>query len=189
MTDEIIHQVPGITIYRTTDLGPPVPYPQAPRDDSVNHGFLDLRDQPRLVDGIPEAKQSEGLREVLRALNEQGSDLMSLGCERKLNRRDEEPTYYFHSYTDFTARDPSRNSTEAQMIDVARQILEQFWHGRPQIIFSVEVGVQKMKHFFGGVGFNINLGLSGYGPSEFEALAAYEKLADAMADAIRKRDR
>ena len=69
MADEIIKQGPGYVLYRTTEWGPAVPYKRIVHEDSVNHSFVDLRDQPGLIDQIPESSRSAGLRAILRALN------------------------------------------------------------------------------------------------------------------------
>jgi len=177
MADEVIRQSTGFTIYRTTDWGPPVPYPAAAREDSVNHGFLDLRDRPDLVEQVPEAAKSEGLRMIVRALNAVGSPFMSIGCEHRLNPLNDSTngfTCYFHSYTDLTYPDPARHASEEQMIDLAERFLRLI-ADQPGGAFGFEIGIQRMRHFFGTrAGYNLNLGLSGYGQSEEQAAASYE---------------
>jgi hypothetical protein len=186
MSNEIIEQGPGFTIYRTTDWGPPVPYPNAEREESVNHGFFDLRDRPEQVEEIPEAQGSPGLQSILRALNRAGGPLMSLGCELRLNdvdKPDIEIRRYMHSYTDITYRNPERNSEESQLVHLAKLLLSRI-EGSNEVMFGFELGIQKMKHFFGNSGYNLSLGISGYGRTDEQATAAYEFAAERTAPAI-----
>jgi hypothetical protein len=187
MADEIIRQGNGFTIYRTTDWGPAVPYLAEAREDSMNHGFLDLRDRPDLIKLVPEAAKSEGLGEILRALNVAGSPFMSLGCEHRLNPLDGSAngfTCYFHSYTDITYRDPVRHASEEQMIELADRFLS-LVSGHPGAVFAFEIGIQRMRHFFGcRAGYNLSLGLSGYGQTEEQAAASYDAGAREAAKAF-----
>jgi hypothetical protein len=189
MSDEIIKQGPGFTIYRTTEWGPPVPYPAMPREDSMNYGFMDLRDHPERVEHIPEAQQSAGLQQILRVLNRVGSSLMSLGCEYRLNSKDDARdgyACYFHSYTDLTYRDPVSNSSEDQLIGLAERFLREIVP-REDTVFGFELGIQRMKGFFGArVAYNLSLGISGYGRTEEEASRSYEAGVQASAAALAK---
>jgi predicted nucleotide-binding protein len=189
MSDEIISQGPGFTIYRTSDWGPAVPYRAAPREESVNHGFMDLRDHPELVAAIPEAAASPGLRQILHLLNEPGSPLMSIGCERRLNSRNDprdEYKLYYHSYTDLTYRDPAKHAAECQLVQLANDFLHGVI-GVADAVFAFELGIQRMRAFFGTqAGYVLSLGLSGYGRSEEEAGYSYEAGAQATANAFSK---
>lgn len=55
-----------------------VPYPAMSGD---HHGFLDLRGHPDLVETIPEAANSNGLRVLLRAAAVAGAPVVTIGCE------------------------------------------------------------------------------------------------------------
>lgn len=78
--DEIIEQGPGYTIAITDEAGTLTNYSACVRPDgSINHGFLDLRDQPELVERVPEAAKSEGLAEILRVANSKGSPFFTIG--------------------------------------------------------------------------------------------------------------
>lgn len=189
MSDEIISQGPGFTIYRTSDWGPAVPYRAEPREESVNHGFMDLRDHPELVASIPEAATSPGLRQLLYVLNQPESPLMSIGCERRLNPRNDpqdELRLYYHSYTDLTYRDPAKHATEGQMVQLANDFL----HGVIGVagaVFTFELGIQRMRAFFGSqAGFVLSLGLSGFGRTEEEARHCYEAGAQATTNSFGK---
>ncbi|MBX5210789.1 hypothetical protein [Rhizobium sp. NZLR11] len=189
MTDKVIAQVPGFIIYRTTDSGPPVPYVPEAREESSNHGFMDLRDHPELVDAIPECMKSPGLADLIRALNEAGSLLMSIGCECKMNDREPDDgnpfLRYFHSYTDLTFRDPARHATEDQLVTLAKAMANSIQF-EEEVPCSFELGVQRMKHFFGGEGYNLSMGLSGFGSDEAESRANYEKAAALTAAMFRR---
>jgi len=185
MANEIIRQGPGFTIYRTSDWGPPVPYPPVMHKDSINHGFVDLRDHPERAAQIPETRKSKGLEMILRVLAP--SPLMSIGCEYRLNTRDgagDGLGYYFHSYTDLTYRDPAQHASEQQMIDLAESLLREI-EPRNGAVFGFEIAVQRMKCFFGKCGgYNLSLGLSGYGRTEEEASRSYEISAGQTAEAF-----
>lgn len=192
MSDEIIKQGPGFVIYRASDSGPPVPYPSALREDSMNHGFFDLRDRPEFCSHIPEASKSMGLQAILRALNAPGSFFMSIGCEYRLNPTNGFSgnfTCYFHSYTDLTYRDPLRHASEEGMVDLAEHFLRQV-EGSEDAVFGFEIGIQRMKHFFGNqAGYNLSLGLSGYGQTEEQAAQSYQVGAEQTAKAFIKLSR
>lgn len=187
MVDDVIKKGPGFILYRTTDWGPPIPYPSVPREDSINHGFFDLRNRPELAAQIPEAQRSLGLQAILSALNDSKSPLMSLGCEYRLNCRedfDDGFPFYFHSYTDLTFREAAKHSTEQQMINLADDFIQNVIFSA-EFAFSFELGIQRLKHFFNTPGgYNLTLGLSGYGKTESDAALAYEFGAQSAAEAF-----
>lgn len=175
MTDEIIRKGEGYVIYRTDELGPAVPYVSEIRAESTNHGFFDLRKQPELIDDVPEAQKSKGLLQILRTLNAPNSPFMSLGCECRFDEvSNSNGQLYFSSYTDFTFHEPQRHSSEQQMIEVAEQFLVALEPAQ-EALFSFEIGIQRMRHFFKEEGgYNITLGLFGYGKTEKQAKEFYE---------------
>src|SRR5258705_6975808 len=99
--DEILFQEPGITIAYSPVAHTLAPYPPSPRDDSINFGFVDLRDRPDLVAEIPEVREAPGLHAILVALNQSGTRLTSLGCGcgLPLKRESASPPTSIKSYT------------------------------------------------------------------------------------------
>ncbi len=67
--------------YSSGGRGNTVPYP--PLEDEIrrNHGFFDLRGNPAAVANIPETQQSPALVDLLVALAQPNSALISLGCD------------------------------------------------------------------------------------------------------------
>lgn len=115
---------------------------------------------------------------------------MSIGCERVLAKfespRDDDLTCYIRSYTDLTFRDPARHATEEQLTELAFQFLQNLSF-KPAGAISFELGIQRMKHFFGdNKGYNMSLGISGYGRDEREASDVYEETAAAAAASFRR---
>ena len=57
-------------------------------------------------------------------------------------------------------------------------------------VFGFEIGIQRMKHFFGDrAGYNLSLGLSGYGQTEEQAAQSYWVGAEQTAKAFIKLSR
>jgi len=77
----------GIRIRYGIERGNTVPYPPLFDDIRRNHGFIDTRGRPDLVDEIPEARESVALAALLTSLALPGSRLVSLGCD--LGQHDE----------------------------------------------------------------------------------------------------
>ena len=69
----------ALTISYVIERGNTVPYPPLFDDMRRNHGFVDLRDRPELVDTIPEAIESPALRNLLIEMANQNSGLMTVG--------------------------------------------------------------------------------------------------------------
>ena len=191
MADEILKQGRGYMISQSDIAATAVPYGPADREDGDrNYGFVDLRDQPDLVDEIPEAKKSDGLAELLRAINAPGSALMSIGCEcgafSQEAAQEGGPTRYIGSYVAITFRDPGRNSEPKALIDLARAIL-----GRVRIderhIVTFEMILEPLKHFFGRSGcFELLVKPAGRGRCDQEAWEAFDHVTFATAAAIRR---
>ena len=68
-------------VYSSNGRGNTVPYP--PLEDEIrrNHGFVDLRGKPDDVAAVPEAQISPALADLLVALAQPHSTLISLGCD------------------------------------------------------------------------------------------------------------
>jgi hypothetical protein len=67
--------------YPVREEGNTVPYPPLTNDLNRNHGFVDLRGRPDLVNAIPETKDSPALGLVLADLAAPSSQIMTLGCD------------------------------------------------------------------------------------------------------------
>jgi hypothetical protein len=191
MTDEIIERTPCAIIYKSSDSGPPIPYPSAERPETPerpNRGFIDLRDRPDAAEAIFEATDVPGLQALLRAVNAPGSPFMSLGCERQLNVLDPprgEATCYLNSYIEVTGRDLA-GQDESAMIELAKSLVDRAALA-PESWVQLELGVEGMKHFFGRKGgYCLHIAVSGFGRTKDEASATHahgsQQLARAFED-------
>lgn len=73
--------MPAKILYSSGGRGNTVPYPPLQDEIRRNHGFVDLRTNPAAVANIPEAKHSPALANLLVALAQPHSVLISLGCD------------------------------------------------------------------------------------------------------------
>jgi hypothetical protein len=73
MTETILFQEPGVTIVFESKAGTLAPYYASQRPNSFNHGYVELRDNPDLVDTIEEAKESPAFKRILKSLARKGS--------------------------------------------------------------------------------------------------------------------
>lgn len=62
-----------------------VPYASAIRENSINHGFVDLRTNFEFIPELPEAKGSPEMISLLEAINRSTGILWSLGCEKAVS--------------------------------------------------------------------------------------------------------
>ena len=62
-----------------------IPYPAVDHGDSVNHGYMDLRAHPELIDRVPELEDFPELRSFIVALNAPESRFRSLGCDKSFS--------------------------------------------------------------------------------------------------------
>jgi hypothetical protein len=186
----VVHEGNGYRIERSEGYGAPVPYgPEDHPDGDRNHGFIDLRDRPDLVAQIPEAQKSEGLAEFLRAINEPGSPLMSIGCECGLFKvespQEGGPTEYVGGYIDLTFRDPFRNRDAEALVDLAVKIwrrVQMTNEHHAQYAFIVE----RLVDFFGMPGrYSLMVKPVGYGRSPEQAWRAFSYAASALGAAVR----
>jgi hypothetical protein len=68
-------------IYSSMERGNTVPYPRLEDEIRQNHGFVDLRGKPDEVAAVPEAQISLALADLLTALAQPHSQMISLGCD------------------------------------------------------------------------------------------------------------
>lgn len=71
----------GIKVSYPVENGNTIPYPPLFDEIRCNHGFVDLRGRPELVDRIPEINASPALRGLLTDLADARSLFMTLGCD------------------------------------------------------------------------------------------------------------
>lgn len=126
MSEEIIHQSPGYTIARSSIPSGLVPYFAADRPDgNVNHGWFDLRGHPERVALIPEAVRSSGLSEMLRAVADPRSELMSAACDcAAFSGCSQNPKWHVGGYVTVMYQDGDKNVNSGDLIELARQILQ-----------------------------------------------------------------
>jgi hypothetical protein len=67
--------------YPIKERGNTVPYPKLFDEIRRNHGFVDLRAKPELVNLIPEAGNSPALNDILVRFAQKNSSIMTLGCD------------------------------------------------------------------------------------------------------------
>jgi hypothetical protein len=186
MADTIIMQGPGFTIAQTDEAGTAVPYGVVDRPSGDrNYGFFDLRDCPELAPTIPEAQDSIGMQEILRALNARDFRFMSLGCARGLFPRQDakegEPTYLCGGYIQVAYRDSALNTDPARFVALSQAILRGI-DLSAEHHFSFKMIVEPLRGFFGdGECYALMVKPHGYGNSEASAVAAWEHAAKAVA--------
>ncbi|MGY2988708.1 hypothetical protein [Bradyrhizobium sp. USDA 4508] len=190
MSEGILHEEPGITIAYDEKPEALAPYfPSEIRADGTkNHGFLDLRDDPGLVQQIPEVVSSPGFQDVLIAINRSGSRLMSLGCERGyFDSTVPELPRYIGSYTTIVFRDFEKNREQSNLVDLAHRIADSFKEipGREERPHILEMIAERLKLLFGvHDAWSLNLKMLAYGQNDADATTCFEWTAQRMAKAI-----
>lgn len=192
MADTIIDQGPGYTIALSDVAATLVPYEGCERPTGdVNHGWIDLKDRPDLVDSIPEARKSEGLAEILRVMAAPSSRVLSTACEcAAFDDSDRESAVRWQAggFVIAVFRDDEQNTAPQNFIDLARYILQGI-QPSDRHVFGFELIVEPLKAYFGRTDcFDLMIKPLGYGASEAAAWAAFDHAAHAVAAAI-KRDR
>jgi hypothetical protein len=154
----------------------PIPYPPMEHQDSTNHGFMDLRGNPDLIDRVPEAIGMPELQEALRLINAENSRFMSLGCDTwrqefehpnhpELTRRRE-------SYIDLAFAELERN-TDREAFTALAEAIRADLQPRPELLF-VHIIAERQRTSFNtsnGVvgGWSLALWISGAGADERQA--------------------
>lgn len=188
MEDKIVEQGPGYTIAIVEEAHGTVPYGSTVRTDGTNHGWMDLRDRPDLVDLIPEVRDLPGMQAILRTANDSQSPFMSIGCEKGLFPVDgHHPiTHMLGGYIDLVFRMGDSNNAE-QLIEIARLILSKVEPTPPGVTTGYEFLVQPLKNFFGEGGrYALMLKPQGFGENETEARKAFEIACTHVANALRE---
>jgi hypothetical protein len=187
MANTILDQGPGYTIAIVEEAHGIVPYGSVVREDGTNHGWVDLRDRPDLVDLIPEVRDLPGMQAILRTANDNQSPLMSIGCEKGLFPVDGHYpiTHMVGGYIDLAFRIGDCNGPD-QLIKLARLILSKVEPTPPGVTTGYEFLVQPLKNFFGqGNRYALTLKPRGFGKSETKALEAFEIACMHAANALR----
>jgi len=174
-------------IATSTELGPAVPYPSADHQDgNFNYGFADLREQPELIEKIPEAQGKPGLLTLLRTINSPGSPIMSVGCANGIFTVDipvpNGPQCYIGSYIDVAFRDVTL-ATEDNLLAFSKSIIAQ---RKPtnRDWTTYELVVQPMRHFFGKPAFNLMLKIMTHAPDEPMAWKSFNAQCVKMSEAL-----
>lgn len=186
MEEEILHQGPGYTIARTRRPGTLVPYPRVERSDGINHGWVDTRGHPERVELIPEARKSEGLREILLVVANASPLLMSSGCECGAfeSDTDQRPRWHVGGFVMLMFPQADRNSDWRQLEQLAIAILGGI-QGTPDHHIGFEAIIEPLKVFFDRLDCHaLMFKPMGYGDTEAEAWAAFDVAASAVARSI-----
>lgn len=186
MEPTILFQEPGVTIAFDPVAHTLAPYGYSARPDSINHGFMDLRDRPELVDSVPEVQANPALRSLIVALNRKGSRFMSIGCERSL------PTIStgdwpvsIASYTTMAFRDLSANRSSNDLTAVAHSIWEKFKPRssvRPVLLEMIIEPLKRLWHLDDA--FALDLRMIALGRDEAEAVDTFQWLEPEVAAVI-----
>ena len=189
--DTILLERPGLVLSRTATWGPSVPYgPAWHADGERNHGFIDLRDRPELVEGLPEAARSGGLAALLRAANAPGSGLMSFGCEcaplGAVGGPEEEPLQRAWIYAGITFGDPGRCGDPEALVRLARALAAALPAVPAPHVACLALVVEPLRAFLGQAGCHgLSLEAWGFGEDAPAAWAAADAGAVALAAAVR----
>jgi len=95
-----------LKISHTVQRGNTVPYPPLFNEINRNHGFVDLRGRPDLIEDIPELAESAALKALVLDLAQPASRLMTMGCDLGQHL--------------FKRRKPDRRWTAGGYVQVAR---------------------------------------------------------------------
>lgn len=191
---KILHQGPGYTIAETSEAVTIVPYlGSAQRENgSQNHGFMDLRGRPELVDKIPEAQKSTGLSTFLRTLADPSSKLMSSGCEcHAFEKFDnpQSPRWVAGCYINVMFQDAIRNKNKNSMRDIAAYSLNGVGPPPEGIHIGFELLIEPLKGFFGVDGcYCVMIKTLGFGATKDQAWTSMNYALEALAASI-SRDR
>jgi hypothetical protein len=187
---EFIRSTQGLCIVFSPQAQTLVPYGPADRPDgNRNHGWTDLRGRPDLVETVPEISKSAGLRRVLTALAQPGSDLFSFGCECAAFHQPGQldPPWHVGGFIDVTFSDPVRASDRAQLLLAAEEIADGL-RIKADHICTFELIVEPLRTYFGRSDcFQLELKPHGHADNEKSAWEAFEVAATAIADAIVRR--
>lgn len=190
MNDVLIREGAGYGIWTTTVPGTMTNYGRSIRSDgSINHGFVDLRDRPELVDKIPETSKSAGLAEILRAVNAKGSPLFSITCESHEFQLDEPrydgTTVHVGGFVDISFRDQDKASDQSRFIDLADWILGGIPAPAEGIAIAFEFMVEPLKNHFGRTDcYGLMVKPHGWGKTPDEAWKAFDYAAAAAAKSL-----
>lgn len=185
MVDRILHQGPGFTIALMEEAETLVPYgPAVRRTGDVNHGFIDLRDNPGLVDEIPEAKKVEGLAALLRAISTSPS-LMSSTCEAApFPPTEDRVQWQSGSFVNVMFREAAENRDWKRFEDLSIYLL----HGvQPTSDHQIgfEFCIEPLRSFFGEQGcFSLLIRAIGLGNDEGDAWRALNYALNSLAGSL-----
>lgn len=137
--------VPGIVFAEDHMAHMGVPYKSAERNYAEgNMGFCDLRDRPDLVDDIMEAQRSTGLAEFLKAINQVGSPIMSLGCECGWFKSES----YTSSYVDITFREKPIKDERDALFDLMTTLISNLDVSENALDVNFEISTSPLRTFF-----------------------------------------
>lgn len=184
--ETVLEQGPGYHILMSSMPRTLVPFPPAEHDEGINHGWIDLRGRPDLVASVPEAARSKGLAELLRAIADPASELMTGGCECGLfeSETDGVPPLYVGSYVDVMFKDAHRNADPQNLVDLATSILAGVRPSADHFVMY-DLIIEPLKAFFGRRDcFSLMIRPMGFGSTEASAWAAFDEATRAVARAI-----
>ena len=188
--DSILYQTPGLTIAFDPEAATLVPYGPAERaDGNRNYGWTDLRGRPDLADTIVEGAKSEGLKRMLRATADAGSDVFSIACECALfpGPGPEWPAWQVGGFFDISFGDADRASNRDELVALAHDVAGrlQFESGH---FCTFEFIVRPLKSWFGQQDcFELELKPFGWGAEQATAWRAFDAAAGAVAGALEQR--
>ncbi len=185
MEPTILYQSPGITIAFDPVAHTLAPYWRSDRPDGTNHGFVDLRDRPDLVDSIPEVQKNPLLRNLLVTLNRKGARFFSIGCERSPIRQTGRTDWPFRvaAYTTVAFRDLPANRSKEDYISLAHSIWEKFEPQSRKAPVLIELTIEPLKLLWEiNDAFALDVKMIAEGRTEQEAITILEWLGPAVAE-------
>jgi len=190
MADSIIYRGPLFVVAATDEWGPAIPYrPEIRGNGESNHGFFDLRDSPRSISDIPEARKSRALVQLLEVANSSGSPLLTLGCEcgcfPASPGASDDMVPYVGGYVDLAFRDPAANQKKENLTELASTIVKNTFVSMSWLV-AFEFLVQPLPTFFGATGcFCLEVKSLGFGKIPDESWSAFELATTAITAAVR----
>lgn len=81
-----------------------IPYPPDEGDDYTNYGFQDLKSDTSAIQAIHEVQDCPAFRDALVAINAPETPFFTVGCEKSLNRHEEQ--YWKRGFLEFSFNYP-----------------------------------------------------------------------------------
>lgn len=177
LEDGILYRNKDIVIFANNNRTTYVPYPSINRQDgSINHGYKNLKNEPDLINNLPELQNSETYKNFIIYLNDKELPFETIGCEHHLSNNNHEVVKYSQgSYTQIIFSDYEKNKNFHNFYVTLNYIINSIkdchlhWG-------NLEVGIEPLKglYDFNGTYYCLLIRVVGYGRTSEEAIMHWE---------------